>query len=71
MDYEALGLKVGLELHQQLKTGSKLFCHCKSELRERGAELKLLRKLRPTQSELGQVDPAALFEFKKGRKILY
>ncbi|MEM3693383.1 MAG: Glu-tRNA(Gln) amidotransferase subunit GatE [Candidatus Bathyarchaeia archaeon] len=71
MDYEALGLKVGLELHQQLKTGSKLFCHCKPELREREAELKLLRKLRPTQSELGQVDPAALFEFKKGRKILY
>ncbi|MBS7610410.1 Glu-tRNA(Gln) amidotransferase subunit GatE [Candidatus Bathyarchaeota archaeon] len=71
MDYESLGLKVGLELHQQLKTASKLFCLCKPELREGEAELKLLRKLRPTQSELGQVDPAALFEFKKGRKILY
>ena len=27
--------------------------------------------MRPTQSELGQVDPAALFEFHKGRTILY
>jgi glutamyl-tRNA(Gln) amidotransferase subunit E len=27
--------------------------------------------LRPTQSELGQVDPAAFFEFQKGVKILY
>jgi glutamyl-tRNA(Gln) amidotransferase subunit E len=71
LDYKILGLRVGLELHQQLKTSSKLFCHCKPELREREAELKLIRKLRPTQSELGQVDPAALFEFKKGRKIVY
>jgi len=30
-----------------------------------------LRRLRPTQSELGQVDPAAFFEFQKGVKILY
>jgi glutamyl-tRNA(Gln) amidotransferase subunit E len=29
------------------------------------------RRLRPTQSELGQVDPAALFEFHKGRSIRY
>jgi len=27
--------------------------------------------LRPTQSELGQIDPAAYFEFQKGVKILY
>ena len=30
-----------------------------------------MRRLRPTQSELGEVDPAALFEFKKGRTIVY
>ena len=29
------------------------------------------RRLRPTQSELGEVDPAALFEFKKGKVIIY
>ena len=25
-----IGLKVGLEIHQQLDTGKKLFCNCKS-----------------------------------------
>jgi glutamyl-tRNA(Gln) amidotransferase subunit E len=30
-----------------------------------------LRRLRPTQSELGQIDPSAYFEFQKGIKILY
>jgi len=34
-------------------------------------EILFLRRLRPTQSELGQIDPAAYFEFKKGVKILY
>jgi glutamyl-tRNA(Gln) amidotransferase subunit E len=34
-------------------------------------EITFLRRLRPTQSELGQVDPAAYFEFQKGVKILY
>lgn len=29
------------------------------------------RRLRPTQSELGQIDPAVLFEFHKGRTIGY
>ncbi len=33
--------------------------------------MNLLRRLRPTQSELGQLDPAALFEFKKGKMVTY
>jgi glutamyl-tRNA(Gln) amidotransferase subunit E len=33
--------------------------------------VRFLRRLRPTQSELGQVDPAALFEFQKGRAVIY
>ncbi|MFA5559989.1 MAG: hypothetical protein WDA59_11160, partial [Methanofastidiosum sp.] len=28
MDYKQLGLKVGLEIHQQLNSKRKLFCHC-------------------------------------------
>jgi len=70
-DYEAIGLKVGLECHQQLATGEKLFCACKPELFKEEPEMTFLRRLRPTQSELGQVDPAALFEFQKGVRILY
>jgi len=62
---------VGLELHQQLETKTKLFCGCRPALREGEPEFRFYRRLRPTQSELGQVDPAALFEFQKGRVILY
>jgi glutamyl-tRNA(Gln) amidotransferase subunit E len=71
IDYEKVGLKVGLEIHQQLDTSAKLFCNCKPELFREDPELTFIRRLRPTQSELGQVDPAAYFEFQKGVKILY
>jgi glutamyl-tRNA(Gln) amidotransferase subunit E len=62
---------VGLEIHQQLNVNSKLFCSCPPELFKEEPEIAFLRRLRPTQSELGQIDPAAYFEFQKGVKILY
>ena len=71
IDYSKIGLKAGLEVHQQLDTATKLFCSCKPQLFKGEPEVTFLRRLRPTQSELGQIDPAALFEFQKGVKILY
>jgi glutamyl-tRNA(Gln) amidotransferase subunit E len=71
IDYIKIGLKVGLEIHQQLATSTKLFCGCPPELSKEQPEITFLRRLRPTQSELGQVDPAAFFEFQKGIKIRY
>jgi len=71
IDYAQLGLKVGLEIHQQLATATKLFCSCPPELFMEQPEIVFLRRLRPTQSELGQVDPAAYFEFQKGVRIRY
>lgn len=58
MDFRSLGLKVGVEIHQQLSTG-KLFCECQSEFSE-GHHREFVRRLRPTQSEMGEIDRAAL-----------
>ncbi|MEM2760518.1 MAG: Glu-tRNA(Gln) amidotransferase subunit GatE [Nitrososphaerales archaeon] len=70
LDPNELGLKVGFEIHQQLATEGKLFCSCKSA-EVKNYESEFTRRLRPTQSELGEYDPAALFEFNKGRLIRY
>ena len=71
MDYEKLGFKAGLEIHQQIAT-HKLFCSCPSELEEND-ELHFVfsRRLRPVQSEQGDVDRAALEEAKRGKIFLY
>jgi len=71
IDYSKIGMRAGIEVHQQLDTRAKLFCSCKPELFKEEPEVTFLRRLRPTQSELGQIDPAAYFEFQKGVKILY
>ena len=71
MDYEKLGLTVGIEIHQELATKHKLFCACPPELSTGEPDYTFVRKLRPAQSELGEIDPAALFEFLKGKTIIY
>uniref|UniRef100_A0A7C4HAP7 Glutamyl-tRNA(Gln) amidotransferase subunit E n=1 Tax=Staphylothermus marinus TaxID=2280 RepID=A0A7C4HAP7_STAMA len=70
-DYSELGLRVGLEIHIQLDTVHKLFCNCPAKLDDTGVEAVFERELRPAQSELGEVDVAALFEWKRKRSFLY
>jgi len=69
-DYRKLGLKVGLEVHQQLNTKHKLFCQCPTELDEKVGN-SLERYLKPVMSELGEIDVAAYFEWEKGKKFVY
>ncbi|MCQ2971038.1 MAG: Glu-tRNA(Gln) amidotransferase subunit GatE [archaeon] len=71
MDYEKLGLKMGLEIHQQLNSEHKLFCPCKTELVDDDFDEIVQRKLRPTQSELGEIDRAALQESLRGLNFKY
>ncbi len=71
-DYRALGLKAGLEIHQQLDTEQKLFCASPTLLRDiKESNFEFMRYLRPTQSEMGVVDRAALEEVKFTKKFIY
>lgn len=69
IDYEKIGLKCGIEIHQRLDT-KKLFCACSSAQKEE-ATSEISRRLRPVAGELGDVDPAAAFEFLRNREFVY
>ena len=34
VDYEKVGALIGIEVHQQLDTETKLFCNCPTQIRE-------------------------------------
>lgn len=66
MDYEMM---CGIEIHQQLDT-KKLFCSCDTILCDEGVGAHF-RKLRPTTSEMGEVDRAALAQFQRHMGFRY
>jgi glutamyl-tRNA(Gln) amidotransferase subunit E len=75
LDYAAIGFRCGLEIHQQLDT-RKLFSPCPSgvvdpETVAAATIARIDRRLRATQSELGEMDVAALAEAKKRKAFRY
>jgi glutamyl-tRNA(Gln) amidotransferase subunit E len=70
-DFDSLKVKVGFEIHQQLNTASKLFCNCSCNDANGNYDYNFIRILRPTKSELGNFDKAALFEYAKMNTIKY
>lgn len=67
-DYEKLGLKAGLEIHQQLNT-HKLFCSCPSILRSDKPLYSVERRLNPVIGETGKIDIAA--EYEKSKELTF
>ena len=70
IDYEKIGLKSGLEIHQQLDT-KKLFCNCPSILRSDKPDFETKRKLHAIAGEMGHVDVAVDFEAGKKKNFIY
>ncbi|MEW5924929.1 MAG: Glu-tRNA(Gln) amidotransferase subunit GatE [Candidatus Zixiibacteriota bacterium] len=68
---KSMGFKCGLEIHQQLNTKNKLFCHCPVGLTNAPHDAEILRHMRPTLSELGEYDGTALMEFKTKKNVIY
>ncbi|MCX8172918.1 MAG: Glu-tRNA(Gln) amidotransferase subunit GatE [Archaeoglobaceae archaeon] len=64
------GLKVGIEIHQQLDTREKLFCRCPTESSE-DTKLKIKRYLRLKRSEMGEEDRAAKEEVERRKMFFY
>jgi len=72
-DYDRIGFMSGLEVHQQLLTKEKMFCHCPAGLYNEHDDFdaEIIRHMRPTLSELGEYDGTALMEFKTRKEIVY
>ncbi|MBT4134844.1 Glu-tRNA(Gln) amidotransferase subunit GatE [Candidatus Woesearchaeota archaeon] len=65
-----LGLKSGIEIHQQLETG-KLFSRCQSKLISSNPDFTVSRRLRALAGEMGKVDVAAAHAAEKNLTYIY
>ena len=66
------GVKIGLEIHQQLDTDTKLFCRCPTERRDpEETAHQVTRYMNATESELGEIDEAAAAETATQTEMTY
>jgi Glu-tRNA(Gln) amidotransferase subunit E-like FAD-binding protein len=70
IDLDNLGLKCGLEIHQQLDT-RKLFCDCYSVLRKDTPDYEIKRKLSAVAGESGEIDIAVKYQSSLGKEFIY
>ncbi|MHA2367105.1 MAG: hypothetical protein ACXAC7_24345 [Candidatus Hodarchaeales archaeon] len=72
-DYDQIGFKAGLEIHAQLSSKRKLFCHCTPELISPKADpdYHFERRFRPVLGEMGTFDAGMLVEFEKSYRVIY
>lgn len=73
VDFKKLGFHAGIEVHHQIRSDRKLFCHCPPILEENPANMDytFYRYFRPVLGEMGDFDPGMLVEFEKGYKVIY
>ncbi|HIP25158.1 MAG TPA: Glu-tRNA(Gln) amidotransferase subunit GatE [Archaeoglobus profundus] len=72
IDYNEIGLRVGIEIHQQLDTKHKLFCNCPTIQRDiNESNFEFFRYLRLKRSEIGEEDRAAKEEVLRSKKFVY
>jgi glutamyl-tRNA(Gln) amidotransferase subunit E len=70
-NYKRLGLKAGLEIHQQINSAHKLFCNCSTMMQEKTPITVIRRKQHPVASELGEMDIATQYEYLRNRTFNY
>lgn len=72
INYDKLGFKSGLEIHQQLEAdGKKLFCRCPSLLRKDEPDFTVERRLHAIAGESGEIDVAVKHEAVLDKKFVY
>jgi Glu-tRNA(Gln) amidotransferase subunit E-like FAD-binding protein len=69
--YNKLKLKSGIEIHQQLDVGGKLFSRSAGFLQNDEPEFKIMRKLHRVAGEGGEIDEAVEHEAKLDKEFFY
>ncbi|MHA1672171.1 MAG: hypothetical protein ACTSYI_00960 [Promethearchaeota archaeon] len=73
IDFQEVGFHAGLEVHHQIRSKRKLFCHCPPEMVSLSTppDYRFERYFRPVLGEMGDFDPGMLIEYEKGYRVIY